>query len=86
MATLIRDLGNFGSLQKLARIMEGIEVAKRHQCSLVIALDPIVYGKNKKIYSYEELRNTEVNFNKDYLFIGKDTYPWWDIVRVNVLF
>ena len=86
MATLIRNLGNFGSLQKLDRIIKGIEVAKRYQCSLVIALDPIVYGKNAKIYSYEELRNAEINFNKDELFVGKDTYPWWDIVRVNVLF
>lgn len=86
MATLIRDLGNFGNLQKLARIVEGIEVAKRYQCSLAITLDPIVYGKNAKIYSYEELRNAEINFNKDELFIEKDIYPWWDIVRVNVLF
>ena len=86
MATLIRNLGNFGSLQKLDRIIKGIEVAKRHQCSLVIALDPIIYGKNAKIYSYEELRNADINFNKDELFIGKDTYPWWDIDKINVLF
>ena len=86
MATLIRDLGNFGSLLKLDRIIKGIEVAKRYQCSLVISLDPIVYGKNTKIYSYEELRNADINFNKDELFIGKDTYPWWDIDKVNVLF
>lgn len=86
MKDLIRNLGNCGSLQKLTRIMEGIEVAKRHQCSLVIALDPIVYGKNVTIYSYEELSKVEINFNKDYLFIGKDAYPWWDIDKVNVLF
>ena len=66
--------------------MEGIEVAKRHQCSLVIALDPIVYGKNVTIYSYEELSKVEINFNKVELFIGKDIYPWWDIDKVNVLF
>ena len=86
MKDLIRNLGNCGSLQKLARIMEGIEVAKRHQCSLVIALDPIVYGKNVTIYSYEELSKVEINFNKVELFIGKDIYPWWDIDKVNVLF
>lgn len=86
MATLIRDLGNLGSLQKLDRIIKGIEVAKKYQCFLVIVLDPIVYGKNAKIYSYEELRNADINFNKDELFIGKDTYPWWDIDKVNVLF
>ena len=86
MATLIRNFGNFGNLQKLDRIIKGIEVAKRYQCSLAIALDLIVYGNNQKIYSYEELRNAEINFNKDELFVGKDTYPWWDIVRVNVLF
>ena len=86
MKDLIRNLGNCGSLQKLVRIMEGIEVAKRHQCSLVIALDPIVYGKNVTIYSYEELSKVEINFNKVELFIGKDIYPWWDIDKVNVLF
>ena len=86
MKDLVRNLGNCGSLRKLERIIEGINTAKEHQCSLAIALDPIVYGNNKKIYSYEELRSTEINFNKDELFIGKDTYPWWDIVRVNVLF
>lgn len=86
MATLIRDLGNFGNLQKLDRIIKGIKVAKNYQCSLVIVLDPVVWGKNITIYSYEELRNAEINFNKDELFIGKDTYPWWDIDKVNVLF
>lgn len=86
MATLIRDLGNFGNLQKLDRIIKGIKVAKSYQCSLVIVLDPVVWGKNIIIYSYEELHNAEINFNKDELFIGKDTYPWWDIDKVNVLF
>lgn len=86
MAALIRDLGNFGNLQKLDRIIKGIKVAKSYQCSLVIVLDPVVWGKNITIYSYEELRNAEINFNKDELFIGKDTYPWWDIDKVNVLF
>ena len=86
MTALIRDLGNFGSLQKLDRIIKGIEVAKRYQCSLVIVLDPIVYGKNKKIYTSIELNEVEINFNKTELFIGKDTYPWWDIDKVNVLF
>ena len=86
MEDLIRDLGNFGSLQKLDRIIKGIEVAKRYQCSLVIVLDPIVYGKNKKVYTSVELSEAEIDFNKAELFIGKDTYPWWDIDRVNVIF
>ena len=86
MKDLIRDLGNFGSLQKLDRIIKGIEVAKRYQCSLVIVLDPLVYGKNKKVYKCIELSEAEINFNKAELFIGKDVYPWWDIDRVNVIF
>ena len=86
MEDLIRDLGNFGSLQKLDRIIKGIEVAKRCQCSLVIVLDPLVYGKNKKVYKCIELSEAEINFNKAELFIGKDVYPWWDIDRVNVIF
>ena len=86
MEDLIRDLGNFGSLQKLDRIIKGIEVAKRYQCSLVIVLDPLVYGKNKKVYKSIELSEAEINFNKAELFIGKDVYPWWDIDRVNVIF
>ena len=86
MEDLIRDLGNFGSLQKLDRIIKGIEVAKRYQCSLVIVMDPLVYGKNKKVYKCIELSEAEINFNKAELFIGKDTYPWWDIDRVSVIF
>ena len=86
MKDLVRNLGNCGNLQKLERIIEGMKVAKQHQCSLVIVLDPMVYGNNAAIYSYEELSNAEIDFNKSELFIGKDTYPWWDIVKVNVLF
>ena len=86
MKDLVRNLGNCGSLLKLARIIEGIKAAKRHQCSLVIVMDPLVYGKNKKVYTSVELSEAEINFNKDELFIGKDTYPWWDIDRVNVIF
>ena len=86
MKDLVRNLGNCGSLLKLARIIEGINTAKEHQCSLVIAMDPLVYGKNKKVYHSVELSEVEINFNKDELFIGKDAYPWWDIDRVNVIF
>ena len=49
-------------------------------------MDPLVYGKNKKVYTSVELSEAEIDFNKAELFIGKDTYPWWDIDRVNVLF
>ena len=86
MKDLVRNLGNCGSLRKLERIVEGINTAKEHQCSLAIAMDPLVYGKNVKVYHSIELSKAEINFNKTELFIGKDTYPWWDIVRVNVLF
>ena len=86
MKDLVRNLGNCGSLLKLARIIEGINTAKEHQCSLVIVMDPLVYGKNKKVYTSVELNEAEINFNKDELFIGKDVYPWWDIDRVNVVF
>ena len=86
MKDLIRNLGNCGSLQKLARIVEGINTAKEHQCSLVIVMDPLVYGKNKNVYTSVELSEAEINFNKDELFIGTDVYLWWDIDKVNVLF
>ena len=86
MKDLVRNLGNCGSLLKLARIIEGINTAKEHQCSLVIVTDTLVYGRNKKVYTSVELSEAEINFNKDELFIGKDTYPWWDIDRVNVIF
>ena len=82
----LRNLVNCGSLLKLARIIEGINTAKEHQCSLVIVMDPLVYGKNKKVYTSVELSEAEINFNKAELFIGKDVYPWWDIDRVNVVF
>ena len=86
MEDLIRNLGNCGSLRKLERIIEGINTAKEHQCSILITLDSLVYGKNKKVYHSVELSEAEINFNKDELFTGKDTYPWWHIVRVNVIF
>ena len=86
MKDLVRNLGNCGSLQKLARIVEGINTAKEHQCSLVIVMDPLVYGKNKNVYTSVELSEAEINFNKDELFIGTDAYLWWDIDRVNVIF
>lgn len=86
MKDLVRNMGNCGSLKKLERIIEGIKVAKRYQCSLAISVDPLVYGKNVKIYSYEELSEAKIDFNKTMLFIGKDPYPWWDINKVNVLF
>lgn len=86
MENLIRNLGNCGSLRKLERIIEGINTAKEHQCSLVIVMDPLVYDKNKKVYHSIELSEAEIDFNKAELFIGKDTYPWWDIDRVNVIF
>ena len=86
MEDSVRNLGNCGSLRKLARIVEGINTAKEHQCSLVIVMDPLVYGKNKKVYKCIELSEAEINFNKAELFIGEDIYPWWDIDRVNVIF
>lgn len=86
MKDLVRNLGNCGSLLKLARIIEGINTAKEHQCSLVIVMDPLVYGKNKNVYTSVELSEAEINFNKDELFIGTDVYLWWDIDKVNVLF
>ena len=86
MKDLVRNLGNCGSLLKLARIIEGINTATEHQCSLVIVMDPLVYGKNKKVYHSVELSEAEINFNKAELFIGKDVYPWWDIDRINVIF
>ena len=86
MEDLVRNLGNCGSLRKLARIIEGINTAKEHQCSLVIVMDTLIYGRNKKVYTSVELSEAEINFNKDELFIGKDAYPWWDIDRVNVIF
>ena len=86
MKDSVRNLGNCGSLLKLARIIEGINTAKEHQCSLVIVTDTLVYGRNKKVYTSVELSEAEINFNKAELFIGKDVYPWWDIDRVNVIF
>ena len=86
MKELVRNLGNCDSLRKLERIIEWINAAKEHQCSILITLHSLVYGKNKKVYHSVELSEAEINFNKDELFIGKDAYPWWDIDRVNVIF
>lgn len=83
---LIRDLGNCGSLNKLSRITDALDVAMSHKTMAVIVLDKLVYGDNMTII--KEVVNYD--FSKDTLFVTdskqQHTFPWWDIQKVNLIF
>lgn len=87
---MIRDLGNCGCIEKAHRIHSAIQNAKENKCGLVIKLDPLVYGNPNYLFSPIEVEKWDFTFDRDNLFIisEKDLFlklPWWDIVKVNVL-
>lgn len=79
---LIREMGNCGSLEKLTRIVEAIKTAMAHKTKIVLGLDPLVYGNSSitidQIDSY--------NFNKTDIIINGNSYPWWDVTKLNLIF
>lgn len=80
---MIRNLGNCGSLRKLERITHALDTAIKFKAPIIIVMDQLVYGENHT--KIEEV--LEYNYNKNILYINKDSqFPWWDIVKVNVLF
>lgn len=87
---MIRDLGNCGCIEKAHRIHSAIQNAKENKCGLAIKLDPLVHGNPKYLFSPIEVKNLDFAFDRDNLFIisEEDLFlklPWWDIVKVNVL-
>ena len=88
---MIRDLGNCGNFAKLQRILKAWKSAKDNHCGAVIVLDELCYGKTG-ISRFTPQEVYDLNMSGDdrllYLTNGDKivaTYPWWDIVKVNVL-
>lgn len=88
---MIRDLGNCGNTEKLVRIFKAWESAKENQCAIVIVLDEVVYGENNVFrFPSKAVQEFKLSANKNEIHLIHDnevcaTYPWWDIVKVNVL-
>lgn len=75
-------MGNCGALDKLKRIVEALEVSKKHGATVVICLDTYVYGQNKSVFVQVE----DYDFTKHTLTVNGEEFPWWDIEKVNLLF
>ena len=87
---MIQDFGNCGNTHKILRILKAFRCAKDNQCALVIVLDPLVYDNKPLRISDEDLRRVDMAYDKDALYISvnnvvKWTLPWWDIVKVSVV-
>lgn len=89
---MIKDFGNCGNYEKVVRIQKAIKSAKQNQCGLVVVLDPLVYGtanncthiKSENIAKYE-FAFTSDNMHILYKGTCLESVPWWDIIRVNVV-
>lgn len=79
---LIREMGNCGSLKKLMRIEEAIKTAKVHKTKIVLVLDPLVYGDFITVIDQID----SYDFNKTEIIINGNSYPWWDITKLNLIF
>lgn len=88
---MIKDLGNCGNYEKVVRIQKAIESAKQNQCGLVFVLDPLVYGSNNLTHiKHTNVPRYAFDFTTDTMHIMYEgtcleSVPWWDIVRVNVV-
>lgn len=79
---LIREMGNCGSLEKLTRIVEAIRTAQTHKTKIVLVLDPLVYGDSATVIDQID----SYDFNKTDIIINGNSYPWWDITKLNLIF
>lgn len=79
---LIRDFGNCGNFDKLNRINTALTVAQDNHTAIVIVLDEKVYGHS--VTRFDEV--TSYDFNKTDIIINGMTFPWWDIIKVNLIF
>lgn len=72
------------------RIMKAFRCAKDNKCAFIIVLDPLCYDCKPLKISSEDLSAVEMVHDKDTLYISvhnvvKWTMPWWDIVKVSVV-
>ena len=87
---MIQDFGNCGNPHKIITILKAFRIAKDNQCALVIVLDPLVYDNKPLRISDENLRRVDMAYDKNTLYISVNkvvnwTLPWWDIVKVSVV-
>lgn len=92
MKESLNELGNCGCSLKVSRIMDAFRIAKREDCALTIVLDQLVYGKTNCLikFSKEEIKQSQYSFTDDTLTVTvgehKYPFPWWDIVKIHVIF
>ena len=72
------------------RILKAFRCAKDNECAFVIVLDPLVYDNKPLRISSDDLKAVAMAYDKDTLYISvhnvvKWTLPWWDIVKVSVV-
>lgn len=88
---MIKDFGNCGNFEKTVRIQKAINSAKQNQCAIIFVLDPLVYGSNNLTHvKSENIAKYEFAFTTNTMHIMYqgcclESVPWWDIVRVNVV-
>jgi hypothetical protein len=87
---MIQDFGNCGHINKMLRIMKAFRVAQENKCALVVVLDPLCYDSKPLRISSEDLTAVSMAYDKDTLYISvhnvvKFKLPWWDIVKVSVV-
>lgn len=79
---LIREMGNCGNLDKLKRITEALNIAISHKVTVMLLLDPLVYGGQFTVIDTVE----SYDFNKTDIIINGAHYPWWDITKLSLVF
>jgi hypothetical protein len=87
---MIQEFGNCGNTHKILRILKAFRCAKDNECAFVIVLDPLVYDNKPLRISSDDLKAVAMAYDKDTLYISvhnvvKWTLPWWDIVKVSVV-
>lgn len=87
---MIKEMGNCGHTDKVIRIFKAWKNAKKNNCGIVFVFDECVYGKAYRNLSAGEVADISLVADlNDIHFVhhGKivETFPWWDIVKVNVL-
>ena len=70
--------------------MKAFRCAKDNKCAFIIVLDPLCYDRKPLKISSEDLSAVELAYDNDTLYISvhnvvKWTMPWWDIVKVSVV-
>lgn len=87
---MLQEFGNCGNIHKILRILKAFRCAKDNECALIIVLDPLCYNDKPLRISSDDLKAVAMAYDKDTLYISvhnvvKWALPWWDIVKVSVV-